>query len=178
MAKKKFYVVPHSDGWAVKSEGASRAAKVTRTKKEAEEEAYRMASREGGEIIFQNKDGYFSGKKNVPKEDNQGNCFITTACVSHYNLTDDCYQLRILRNFRDSYLSNTEEGQALIKVYYKIAPTLVLSINASQNRNSLYSNIFRTINKACSLIEKGEMIKAKNLYIDIITKLYKRFLPL
>jgi hypothetical protein len=174
MARKKIYVVPHHDGWAVKSEGSSRAAKVTRTKKEAEDEAYRMASRGGGEIIIQNKDGSFSGRRSVSKEDD-GSCFITTACISHHNLANNCYQLSTLRSFRDIYLSQNKEGENLIKLYYQVAPKLVSALNASQNKNQLYNNIFRNINKACSLIEKGEMEKAKILYTTIVTKLHKRF---
>jgi hypothetical protein len=178
MAKKKIYVVPHDDGWAVKSEGSSRAAKVTRTKKEAEEEAYGMVSRHGGEIIIQNKDGNFSSRRSVSKEDDDGSCFITTACISYHNLANNCYQLSTLRNFRDIYLSQTEEGKNLIKTYYKVAPKLVSSLNQSQNRNLIYNTIFRNINKACSLIEKGEMEKAKALYVNIVIKLHKKFPPL
>jgi hypothetical protein len=32
-------------------------------------------------------------------------CFITTACVSQMGHNDSCYELQVLRNFRDNYLT-------------------------------------------------------------------------
>ena len=40
-----------------------------------------------------------------------GGCYLTTACVVAKNLPDDCEELTALRNFRDTYLRNHENGE-------------------------------------------------------------------
>ena len=54
-----------------------------------------------------------------------GTCFLTTACVEAENLSDDCYELNTLRNFRDSYVRGLPEGDAIISEYYDIAPKII-----------------------------------------------------
>ncbi|MEM8722550.1 MAG: CFI-box-CTERM domain-containing protein [Cyanobacteria bacterium P01_G01_bin.39] len=68
-------------------------------------------------------------------------CFLTTACVKHTGLPDDCFELQILRNFRDDYLASTAEGQALIEQYYKEAPIIVDFINSDQQRELILNGI-------------------------------------
>lgn len=46
------HVVPHPDGWAVKSEGATKATRVTDTQKEAIEIAREIARNQGSDLIF------------------------------------------------------------------------------------------------------------------------------
>ena len=125
MAKGKIHVVPYGDGWAVKREGADRASKITDTKAEAIEAAQIIAYRNGDEIIVHNKQGHITKGKKYGKRSGDNNCFITTACVQHYNLSDNCYQLSTLRNFRDNYLQRSTDGNKLIKEYYSVAPQLV-----------------------------------------------------
>ena len=58
MSKKKdIHVVPHSQGWATKKEGADRAGKVTSTQKEALDAARKQAIRERVEVVTHGKDG-------------------------------------------------------------------------------------------------------------------------
>jgi hypothetical protein len=58
MSKKRdIHVVPHSDGWATKKEGATRAGSVSPTKAEALERAREQAKREKVEVVSHRRDG-------------------------------------------------------------------------------------------------------------------------
>jgi len=56
------HVVPHSEGWAVKSEGAQKATKVTRTQQEAIEIARDIARNQSSELNIHNRDGQIREK--------------------------------------------------------------------------------------------------------------------
>jgi uncharacterized protein YdaT len=56
------HVVPHSDGWAVKSENAAKATRVTDTQKEAIEIAREIARNQGSELNIHGKDGQIRQK--------------------------------------------------------------------------------------------------------------------
>lgn len=57
MTKKDIHVVPHTDGWATKKEGADRAGVVVDTQREAVERAREQAKRERVEVVIHRKDG-------------------------------------------------------------------------------------------------------------------------
>lgn len=56
MSKGK-HVVPHSEGWAVKSEGASRAARVFETQREAIAYGRKQAIKHSGELFIHGSNG-------------------------------------------------------------------------------------------------------------------------
>lgn len=58
------------------------------------------------------------------------NCFLTTAMCEYYGKPDNCQELTILRHFRDSYMSSTEERKALVQEYYAIGPGLVSKLES------------------------------------------------
>jgi hypothetical protein len=55
-------------------------------------------------------------------------CYLTTAAVEVVGLDDTCWELQTLRRFRDTILSRTEHGQALVENYYTLAPDMIMSI--------------------------------------------------
>ncbi|MCC6504289.1 MAG: DUF2188 domain-containing protein [Aquimonas sp.] len=57
MTKKDIHVVPHTDGWATKKEGAQRAGVVVDTQQEAIARAREQAQRENVEVVIHRKDG-------------------------------------------------------------------------------------------------------------------------
>ena len=61
MSKKDVHVVPHKDGWATKTEGASRAGGVYDTKAEAYDAGRQQAINNRSELVTHNKDGKISG---------------------------------------------------------------------------------------------------------------------
>lgn len=60
MSKKDIHVVPHSEGWAVKKEGASRASSLHSTKADALSVGRDQARRERVELVTHNKNGRIS----------------------------------------------------------------------------------------------------------------------
>ena len=56
------HVVPHPDGWAVKSEGATKATRATDTQKEAIEIAREIARNQGSELNIHGKDSQIREK--------------------------------------------------------------------------------------------------------------------
>lgn len=58
-------------------------------------------------------------------------CFLTTACVGHIGLADDCFELSVLRRFRDGALARMPGGAEDIALYYRHAPAIVERIAAS-----------------------------------------------
>ena len=42
-------------------------------------------------------------------------CYITTAVCKSLNKPDDCYELNLLREYRDQYLMRTKDGEILVK---------------------------------------------------------------
>ena len=174
MAKGKIHVVPYGGNWAIRREGSDRVSKIAATKSEAREIARKMAG-QYEEVVIHDKAGKFTKGKTYGKDPDEGNCFITTACVKHYNLPDDCNQLSILRGFRDSYLLNSTDGKILISQYYLLAPKIVTLLNEHPDKNKLYEDIFCKINSACSLIENRKFSSAKKLYIKIVVHLINYF---
>lgn len=57
MTKKDVHVVPHGNGWATKTEGASRVGVKTDTQKEAIDRAVVKAKRDQVEVVIHRKDG-------------------------------------------------------------------------------------------------------------------------
>lgn len=58
MARKRdIHVVPHSDGWATRREGAQRVGVVTDTQTQAIERARQQAQRERVEVVVHRPDG-------------------------------------------------------------------------------------------------------------------------
>lgn len=74
MTKKDIHVVPHTEGWATKKEGAQRAGGVYDTQREAIERARDQAKREHVEVVIHRRGGpirdsdSYGGDPNPPKD--------------------------------------------------------------------------------------------------------------
>lgn len=115
-------------------------------------------------------------KRKGYETESSGGCFITTACITSKGLPDDCYELQLLRNFRDTYVTSRKEGSNLINEYYKTAPLIIQQINSQENANDIYSEIFNNIKKAVSFIERKMYSAAFELYCKIVRDLKKDYL--
>ena len=110
-----------------------------------------------------------------------GFCFITTAVmISKYDgnkeLFDNCYELTILRNFRDNYLIKLPGGEVLIKEYYEIAPKIVEKINQQINSKYIYEIIYNDlIIQVLELIKSKKYIQALSFYRNFIYCLKKAY---
>lgn len=104
-------------------------------------------------------------------------CYITTAVCESQHKPDDCYELTTLRNYRDQYLMQTEEGQKLVEAYYDIAPGIVLSVGMQKNADEIYKGIYRDYLLPCiQMTETGRNEECKKLYIEMVRHLQKKYL--
>lgn len=107
------------------------------------------------------------------KETTDVSCFLTTACMKYYldSFDDNCYELTVLRWFRDNFISKAD-----IEHYYKIAPIIIEAIDEEQKKNIVYDYIYdNVVDKCIELIENGEYVLAYNVYKENVLNLEKNF---
>lgn len=103
-------------------------------------------------------------------------CFLTTATCQAKGFADDCEVLMAYRNFRDTWLAKTAEGQELIKEYYRIAPAIVRSINRRSDAREIYENMWRDyLEPGYRLVLDQKHAEAKDLYIELVKYLLAKF---
>ena len=118
-----------------------------------------------------------SNTTQTQKNGAKGFCFITTAICEHYGKPDDCYELTLLRRFRDNWLFNQENGENLIKEYYAVAPDIVSEIERSDESNGEYGRIFTKYIEPCiKLIELSAYETCKKLYMMMVYELEKKYI--
>ncbi len=104
-------------------------------------------------------------------------CYITTAVCESQGKPDDCYELELLRSYRDGYLLSTEDGQAMVKEYYNIAPTIVNRISRRDDAETVYGEIWDCWLSDCiKLIEAGEKEACREKYMDMVYELKERYM--
>ena len=113
---------------------------------------------------------------NTNKNDGGGGCFLTTACVQHKNLADDCEELTALRLVRDSYMATTPGGQQLIKEYKIIGPQIVTAINSANNASEIYNYMYSyMIAPSVQMVKAGEYAQAVNHYKNCVSQLKEAY---
>lgn len=104
-------------------------------------------------------------------------CYITTAVCESQGKADDCYELKLLRNYRDQYLLASPDGQVLVKEYYNIAPTIVSRIAHSDEPGKIYEEIWRDYLAPCiGLIEEGKPEECREKYMAMVYELKGRYM--
>ena len=104
-------------------------------------------------------------------------CYITTAVCESQNKADDCYELKLLRSYRDSYLMSSEEGKAVVEEYYDVAPTIVNHINKRENASEIYTEIYdRYICPCIRLLEQGKKEECREVYTGMVKGLKRQYL--
>ncbi len=99
-------------------------------------------------------------------------CYITTAVCETFDKPDDCYELSLLRDYRDGYLMSQPDGEAMISEYYDVAPTIVKRINKRPDRQQIYRDIWDTYLHPCiSMIENRKLEECRELYIEMVRNL-------
>ena len=112
-------------------------------------------------------------KVNGKKETSSGQCYLTSACMEHFQdeFDDNCYELTVLRWFRDNFVSKED-----IELYYNVAPTIVKNIDALDNNEQIYNYIYSHIVEACvKAIENGDYDFAYNRYKSSVLALNEQF---
>ncbi len=117
-------------------------------------------------------------KTNKPKKGNDTvdlECFLSTACIQHKRLPDQCEELQVLRTFRDKYMRSSPLGNQLVEDYYRLGPGLVAAIETDGNKASTYRYIYGCIKKACAKIVSLENAEAQNIYTRMVKRLTKKY---
>lgn len=104
-------------------------------------------------------------------------CYITTAVCESQHKPDDCYELTLLREYRDKYLLGTASGEEVVACYYDIAPTIVNRINKEKDASKLYQEIYDTYLSSCiRLIEEDRREECRDVYTRMVKDLQKKYL--
>ena len=98
------------------------------------------------------------------------NCFLTSACVFHKGLADDCTELTTLRDFRDNYMKKTPEGNKLIEEYYAIAPSLAEKISKRADKDAIYDSIYADILTCIGLINSKKFDETIDTYVAMVRR--------
>lgn len=103
-------------------------------------------------------------------------CYITTAVCECFGQPDDCYELEVLRDYRDGYLASSPDGEALIQEYYDVAPTIVKRINRLENRQEIYGEIWNQYLSPCiHMIEEEKLEECRETYIRMVRTLQEEY---
>ncbi len=120
----------------------------------------------------------FSSNVEISSSDPErsGFCFITTAACLALHERKDCQQLNILREFRDTYISDGGTGDLLIDEYYRVGPLLVSKIERGWNPMAVYYILWEFyIEPSCEAIKQHKRETAKNIYITMVKNLCRHY---
>lgn len=132
-------------------------------------EAWRKAFKDSN-ISAANYENIMGGFKNKL-------CYVTTAVCMNLEKGTDCEELRLIKEFRDGYLSSTKEGQAMIEEYYDIAPTLVKRIERDKDAHEKYADLWNTYLSPCvEHIKNGQPETCKEIYCGMMEELRETYM--
>ncbi|WP_191014260.1 CFI-box-CTERM domain-containing protein [Treponema zioleckii] len=107
----------------------------------------------------------------------RGSCFITTATIKSRNLPDNCHELEVLRNFRDSFMNKDDCMKREVEEYYIIAPKICANIDKEKNAPEIYEEIYQKwIKPAVESCEAGDKEKTHDIYKSMVLKLKEKYL--
>ena len=95
-------------------------------------------------------------------------CFITTAVCESQGKADDCEELQILRAWRDNVLRMMPGGEAMISVYYRVAPMALQAIKAREDAAQILEEMRGYIARALDAIAHGENVHAFGIYCSLL----------
>lgn len=103
-------------------------------------------------------------------------CFLTTACVEHKQLADDCYELQELRGLRDNFMLANTEGIELVKQYRSVGPSIVSAINSCDNKAEIYEYMYTNmILPSTELVAQGKKEEAVEYYKLFVKALAEKY---
>lgn len=104
-------------------------------------------------------------------------CYITTAVCTTLNKDIDCYEINLLKEYRDQYLLFQDQGETLVHDYYDIAPTIIKRINKSEDAQTVYQTIYDTYLEPCiTCIEQDKKEECRTIYTSMVQNLYHEYM--
>lgn len=103
-------------------------------------------------------------------------CYITTAVCESQKKPDNCYELNLLRDYRDGYLISQPNGTELVRRYYDVAPTIVKHINRRDDHSEIYENVWKKYLSPCiHLIETDRNAECMEVYQKMVYDLQQKY---
>lgn len=88
-------------------------------------------------------------------------CYLSTAACQAMGLPDDCDELQLLREYRDTVLSLDPVGSGDIARYYATAPELLRRIQARSDATEILRRLYRrAVQPAAASIASGHFVAA------------------
>ena len=137
------------------------------------EDEYENNNEENNTTDYSRKESNDRQNPSEGEVEEKSGCYLTSACVAHYkeNFDDNCYELSILRWFRDNYVSKEDISQ-----YYRTAPNIVKNINKEKNSNQIFNKIYLYVIVPCiRFIEDGNFKQAYDKYKKTIIALKNKY---
>lgn len=104
-------------------------------------------------------------------------CFITTVCVEHMGLPDNCHELETLRYFRDKLVKEDNVFREKVLDYYRKAPVVVQQIMKNKYKDDILEKLYHDLVQECViLLESQKIEEAKNYYLKVYEDLVTYFL--
>lgn len=104
-------------------------------------------------------------------------CYITTAVCESLGKEQNCYELQVLKDYRDRYLELMPEGHALVEEYYDIAPTIVKRMEKQPERDLLYRELYQNYVMPCIReIEDQKYEACREKYKEMVLDLKARYM--
>jgi hypothetical protein len=98
-------------------------------------------------------------------------CFLTSACCEVLGLSDDCFELRTLRRYRDHVLVAMPGGRAALAAYYLVAPSILERLPQETRAALLLSVYMRFILPSALAVRLGMNRLAYSLYARMMDEL-------
>lgn len=130
-------------------------------------------------------------KKAFPKETNlqlstkesiQGGfksrlCYISSASAIVNGKDDHCYELELLRGFRDKFLSFGNEQSRQMNAYYNVSPTILKRIDRSSHSKNIYLSLWKEYILPCiRYIEAKDEESCYHHYMKMVEALKETYL--
>jgi len=124
--------------------------------------------------------GYFCAERYEKEHpgSNATSCFISTAVCKTLNKSDDCVELNVLRNFRDTFMQETPEMLEEVHGYYNIAPQICNEIEKTKDAGvAVYAEVWKKyLMPAVEAVGQNEMQKAHDIYKQMVLDLKQKYL--
>lgn len=109
--------------------------------------------------------------------DDDYDCFLTTACVHHKGLADDCDELQTLRWLRDNYMANYTEGKSLLKAYKTEGPRMLKAMREFENRAEILDYLHdHLVQPSVVLVKEGHYQQATDYYAAFVKEMMNKYL--
>jgi len=103
-----------------------------------------------------------------------GDCVVSIAAEKY--LKDADSKLDALRAFRDEWLLQQKDGQALYEMYYFLSPNIVAEIQNKPNQDVIWEQVYNGFSKCLDLVKQNKYEEVKAYYINLMHNLANRFL--